>query len=87
MYWKPAISPAGFLIYQGDRFPDWTGSGFIGGLSSKALIRVVLDADRPHEAERFAFGTRIREIEEAPDGTLWVLEDGRRARLLHLTPR
>lgn len=87
VYWKPAISPAGFLIYQGDRFPDWTGSGFIGGLSSKALIRVALDADRPHEVERFAFGTRIREIEEAPDGTLWVLEDGRRARLLHLTPR
>lgn len=87
VYWKPAISPAGFLIYGGDRFADWTGSGFIGGLSSKALIRVTFDTDRPREVERFAFGTRIREIEAAPDGTLWVLEDGRRGRLLHLTPR
>ncbi|MFM7119345.1 MAG: PQQ-dependent sugar dehydrogenase [Gammaproteobacteria bacterium] len=87
IYWKPAISPAGFLIYRGTRFRDWTGSGLIGGLSSKALIRVTFDGDAPREAERFAFGTRIRDLEEAQDGTLWVLEDGRRGRLLHLTPR
>lgn len=31
--WVPAISPAGFIIYKGDKFADWTGDGFIGGLS------------------------------------------------------
>lgn len=38
--WTPVISPSGFIIYYGDKFADWQGDGFIGGLSSKALIRV-----------------------------------------------
>ncbi|MBX3706357.1 MAG: PQQ-dependent sugar dehydrogenase [Pseudomonadales bacterium] len=89
-WWVPAISPAGFAIYQGELFPAWRGSGFIGGLSSRALVRVTFDGDTAREAERFAMGERIREIVEGPDGALWVLEDGARGgqgRLLKLTPR
>src|SRR5690606_34253697 len=43
--WTPVISPAGLLIYSGDLFPDWKGNGFIGGLSSKSLIRVAFEGD------------------------------------------
>ncbi|MDP6881302.1 MAG: PQQ-dependent sugar dehydrogenase, partial [Alteromonas macleodii] len=43
--WVPAISPAGFIIYKGDKFSDWKGNGFIGGLSSKALVRVAFNKD------------------------------------------
>lgn len=85
--WNPVISPAGFMIYQGDLFPDWKGSGFIGGLSSEALIRVSFDGTSAREAERFDMGARIREVEEGPDGAIWVLEDGRSGgRLLKLAP-
>ena len=45
-YWDPAISPAGFVIYKGDAMPDFTGDGFIGGLSSQALVRVVFDREK-----------------------------------------
>lgn len=88
--WNPVISPAGFVIYSGDRFPAWRGSGFIGGLSSKALVRVAFDGDTAREAERWDMGTRIRDVEQGPDGTLWVLEDGNRGskgRLFRLTPK
>ncbi len=88
--WTPVISPAGFVIYSGDRYPGWTGSGLIGGLSSQALVRVTFDGDTAREAERYDMGTRIREIEQGPDGTVWLLEDGRRGgqgRLLRLDPR
>jgi len=88
--WTPVISPAGFVIYSGDRYPGWTGSGLIGGLSSQALVRVTFDGDSAREAERYDMGTRIREIEQGPDGTVWLLEDGRRGgqgRLLRLDPR
>lgn len=87
LYWVPAISPAGFEIYQGGLFPAWAGSGFIGGLSSKALVRVAFDGEQAREAERFDMGRRIREVEEGPDGALWLLEDGSRGRLLRLAPR
>lgn len=84
--WNPVISPAGFVIYSGDLFPQWTGSGFIGGLSSQALVRVAFDGDNAREAERFDMGARIREVEQGPDGALWILEDGKDGKLLKLTP-
>ena len=85
--WNPVISPAGFMIYSGDLFPQWKGSGFIGGLSSQSLVRVKLDGETASEAERFDMGARIREVEQGPDGAVWVLEDGKNARLLKLTPK
>jgi glucose/arabinose dehydrogenase len=85
--WNPVISPAGFIIYQGAMFPSWKGSGFIGGLSSEALIRVSFDGTSAREAERFDMDARIREVEQGPDGAIWLLEDGRSGgRLLKLTP-
>ncbi len=84
--WNPVISPAGLLIYSGDLFPQWKGSGFIGGLSSQSLVRIAFDGDSAREAERFNMGARIREVEQGPDGAVWVLEDGNKARLLKLTP-
>jgi len=83
------ISPAGFVIYSGDDFPDWQGDGFIGGLSSQALVRVEFDGTSAEEAARYDMGARIREVEQGPDGALWLLEDeddGSQGRLLKLTP-
>ncbi len=83
--WNPVISPAGLIVYSGTMFPAWTGNIFIGGLSSQSLIRVAVNGDTAREAERYAMGTRIREVEQGPDGALWLLEDG--GRLLKLTPK
>jgi len=88
-FWVPAISPAGLMIYSGDLFPDWQGNLFLGGLSSAALIRVEIDGESAAEAERFDMGQRIREVEQGPDGAIWLLEDerdGEGGRLLKLTP-
>ena len=88
--WNPVISPAGFVIYSGQRYPGWNGSGLIGGLSSQSLVRVAFDGDSAREVERYDMGTRIREVEQGPDGTVWLLEDGGRGahgRLYRLDPR
>ncbi|MEN0088699.1 MAG: PQQ-dependent sugar dehydrogenase, partial [Pseudomonadota bacterium] len=74
-YWIPAISPSGFVIYDGGMFADWQGDGFAGGLSSQALIRIDMTADGAQEAERFEWGERVREVEQGPDGALYVLLD------------
>lgn len=87
--WSPVISPAGFVIYSGDQFPEWQGDGLIGGLSSKALVRVQFDGESAREVERYDMGQRIREVEQGPDGNVWVLEDereGQGGRLLKLSP-
>ena len=85
-YWVPAISPAGLIVYTGSRFPAWKGNALIGGLSSQALIRVSIAGDTASEAERFDMDRRIREVEQGPDGSIWLLEDGDDGRLLQLTP-
>lgn len=86
-YWVPAISPAGFIVYDGKLFPDWRGNGFLGGLSSRALVRVAFDGTKVREVERLSWGRRVREVEQGPAGAVWILEDGRGGRLLKLTPR
>lgn len=85
-WWSPVISPAGLIVYDGEMFPEWQGNAFSGGLSSRALIRVELNEDGSAiERQRFSMGQRIREVEQGPDGALWILEDGSGGRLLKLT--
>jgi len=89
-FWVPAISPAGFTIYDSERFEAWRGNGFIGGLSSRALVRIEFEegnrGPKAKEAERYEWGNRIREVETGPDGALYILEDND-GRLLRITPK
>lgn len=88
--WTPVISAGDLMIYGGELFEDWRGDAFAAGLSSQAIVRIRFDGDDAAELERYDMGARIRSIEEAPDGSVWVLEDERgesRGRLLKLTPR
>ncbi len=80
VYWNPVISPSSLLFYSGDVFPDWRGDALIGGLSSQSIVRIEFDGDAAHEAERYAMGMRVRAIEQGPDGSIWILEDGRDGR-------
>lgn len=73
--WTPVISPGDMIIYSGTQFPEWQGDAIIAGLTSKAIIRVEFDGNTAREAQRFDMGQRIREVEQGPDGAIWVLED------------
>ena len=89
VWWNPSISPSGMIVYSGKLFPQWRGSAFIGALSGQALIRVALDGTQARKADQWDMGQRIREVEEGPDGAIYLLEDARNGsggRLLRLTP-
>ncbi|MBC8138189.1 MAG: PQQ-dependent sugar dehydrogenase, partial [Fibrella sp.] len=56
------------------------------GLSSQGIVRVRFDGSTATEVGRIDLGVRIREIEQGPDGAIWVLEDGANGRLRRLDP-
>jgi glucose/arabinose dehydrogenase len=86
-WWTPVISPASLMIYSANLFADWQGDGFIPGLSSESLLRIEFDGESAREAERFDMGKRIRDVEQGPNGAIWLLEDGSSGRLLKLVPK
>jgi len=88
IYWVPVIAPGNLMFYKGHVFPHWNGSALISGLASEAIVRVTFDGKGGATAvQRWHIGKRIRDIEEAPDGTLWMLQDAAPGGLFHLTPK
>jgi glucose/arabinose dehydrogenase len=88
LYWVPVIAPGNLMFYRGSKtFPQWDGSGFISGLASQTLNRILFDGHGGAKAaERWQVGRRIRDVEEDPDGSLWMLEDASPGALIHITP-
>jgi aldose sugar dehydrogenase len=84
--WTPVVSPSGAAFYTGSLFPQWRGSVLVGGLSSKALVRLVLETDRVPLEERIEMKRRIRDVLQARDGAILLLVDAKEGELLRLTP-
>ncbi|HEY6465776.1 MAG TPA: PQQ-dependent sugar dehydrogenase [Candidatus Acidoferrales bacterium] len=89
LYWAPVIAPGNLMFYTGTQtFPQWNGNGFISGLATMTLNRIIFDGHGGAKtAERWSVGHRIRDVEEGPDGSLWMLEDADPGALIHVTPK
>jgi glucose/arabinose dehydrogenase len=91
-YWDPVIAPGGMSFYTGTMFPAWQGSLFIGGLGSQNLVRVTLKGERVVGEERLLQDLqpqreRIRDVNEGPDGALYLLTDSPKGRQLKLVAK
>lgn len=90
-HWTPSIAPSGMLFYTGELFPRWQGQLLIGALAGQLISRLEVtaegDAWQVVERERLLQSEgRIRDLQQAPDGSIWILTDARRGQLLRLTP-
>ena len=86
--WNPVIAPGDFIFYSGKLWPQWRGQALIAAMarSGPGLVRVSLNGGAGTEQARYPTEKRLRDIVEAPDGSLYAIEDGAGGRLLHLTP-
>jgi glucose/arabinose dehydrogenase len=84
--WTPVISPGSLMFYTGTQFPQWRGNALIAGLSSQAILRLTIEGDKVVAEDTIAMGRRIRDLLQAPDGSLLVLSESPNAELLRLTP-
>lgn len=88
-WWVPSIATSGLMIYDGDAFPEWRGSAFVGGLAGTHLARVPMEGLRvtgEPEVLLGELGLRIRDVRQGPEGAIWVLVDDGDAPLLRLEP-
>jgi aldose sugar dehydrogenase len=85
-YWVPSIAPSGMMFYTGDMFPEWKGNLFIGAMAGQSLVRLVLNGERVVSEERLLtdLKQRIREVRQAPDGSIYAIAG---ASLVRLTPK
>ncbi len=75
-YWDPSIAPSGMTIYSGKLFPEWRGDIFVGSLKFDYIAR--LDGDPLTEEQQINSPEtlRVRDVREAPDGSIWFLSVG-----------
>ncbi len=91
-YWDPVIAPSGMSFYTADLFPAWKGSLFIGGLGSTSLVRLDVEGERITGEERLLTDLqpepeRIRDVQQGPDGAIYLLTDNAAGRVLKLVPK
>lgn len=74
LQYTPSIAPSGAMFYTGDLFPMLKGDLLVGCLRGEGIVRVQLDGDKVVTAERMLHKKlgRLREVVQAPDGSLWV---------------
>ena len=76
--WVPSIGISGAMFYTGDRFPEWRGNLFVGGMAGQQLVRLTLDGQRVTGREDLVPRRgRIRDVRQGPDGLIYLVTDNR----------
>jgi glucose/arabinose dehydrogenase len=88
-YWDPVIAPSGMVFYTGDRYPGWKGSAFVGSMTPGALVRLTIADGRVTTEERYLgdLNERIRDVQQGPDGLLYLVTDSPQGRVLRVVPK
>mgnify|MGYP001799294296 FL=1 len=85
--WTPSIAPSGLVVYGGDTFPEWQGNLFAGALVDREIRRIQIQPSGDAvETETIPIGQRVRDIQQGPDGNLYVLTDADDGQLLVIEP-
>ena len=92
VYWVPAIAISGLSFYNGDKFPNWKGSAFVGGMRNNTgqhIQRVWFNAKGDPVGREIMLADlkqRIREVKPGPDGLLYALTDETFGAILKIEP-
>lgn len=78
-YWDPSIAPSGMMIYSGALWPEWKGHIFVGSLKFDYIARLGGSPLAELEQLQAEATLRVRDVREAPDGSIWFLSVGQGA--------
>lgn len=75
-FWDPSIAPSGMMIYSGKLWPQWRGNVFVGSLKFDYIARLDGAPLKEREQIKGPETERVRDIREAPDGSIWFISIG-----------
>ncbi len=84
--WTPAQAPSGLVFYYGDKFPEWEGNLFSGGLRGQQVRRLVIHGNEVVGEEALTIDRRVRDVSVGPDGFLYLLTDENNGALIRIIP-
>jgi aldose sugar dehydrogenase len=87
-YWDPVIAPSGMIVYTGDKYPGWRGSFLIGSMNPGGLVRLTMNNGVVASEERYLgdLRERIRDVQQGPDGFVYLITDNSDGRILRVLP-
>ena len=87
-YWDPVIAPSGMTFYSGDAIPGWEGSILVGSLTPGGLVRLEMRDGQVAKEERYLgdLRERFRDVQQGPDGFVYVVTDSPNGRVLRIRP-
>jgi aldose sugar dehydrogenase len=80
------VAPSGANFYTGAMFTQWNNNLLVGGLANESLMRLTIQGDGVAGVEKIEIGRRIRDVEVAADGSIWLITEHEDGELLRLTP-
>ena len=86
--WTPSIGPSGMAFYEGNKFPKWQNSLFVGALVNREVRRLTVK-NQQVTAEETVFAeldARIRDIRVRADGLLYIITDGNPGTVIRVHP-
>lgn len=87
-YWVPSIATSGLMFYDGELFPKWKNNAIVGSLKFGQLARLTMQDNKVISEERILDNElgRIRDVMQAPDGSIYILIDHQNGKLYKITP-
>ena len=76
--WVPSIGVSVMMVYTGDKFPEWRGNLFVGGMAIQEVVRLVLDGQKVVRQETMVHDRgRVRDVRQSLDGYIYLALDDR----------
>lgn len=94
LFWVPSIAPSGMMFYTGDRFPEWENDLFVGSMMTARLpgtghIERIEFSELGEQKREYLLENlrqRIRDVQQGPDGLIYVLTEEEDGALLVIEP-
>lgn len=82
---EETVGPSGAAFYSGAMLAGWQGSLLVGGMANESLMRIEVAGGQVTGLEEIDIGRRIRDVQIAHDGSVWMITEHEDGELLRLS--